>query len=66
MLAKLGTSEEEADESQYWIELLRGMHGVDNVEANRLHQEIDEIVAILVASKKTLRRRIETAGNRPR
>ena len=56
-IAKMSIVEEEADETQFWLELLRDLwergprRGID-----RLHREADELVAIIVASKKTARR----------
>lgn len=56
MKHKLAIIEEEADESVYWLELLVE---ADLMPANRLSeliQEFNEIVAMVVASQKTLRR----------
>lgn len=63
MLAKFGTVEEEADESQYWLELLvaAGLAKSDQIAA--LHKSYGEVVAIMVASRRTLRKRLETDGN---
>jgi four helix bundle protein len=52
---KISVVEEEADESIYWLELL-GELGVTGEELSRLRREGDELVAIVVASKKTARR----------
>ena len=53
---KLGTVEEEADESLYWMELLieSGLIGAEKLKS--LMQEGDEILAIVVASINTARR----------
>jgi four helix bundle protein len=55
VIAKLGIVEEEADESIYWIELLveAGFIAPNNAEA--LKQEANELLAMTVASIKTLR-----------
>lgn len=55
-LAKLAIVEEETDESLYWMEVLieAGMIPEDRLHA--LMKEGDEIVAMTVASIKTLRR----------
>jgi four helix bundle protein len=52
-IAKLGIVEEEADESTYWLELIveGGLMPKDLVMP--LLQEADELVAIMVASKRT-------------
>jgi four helix bundle protein len=57
MLRKLSFVEEEADEAGYWLELLAAVgHGPgERVEA--LRSEADEITAMTVASKKTLKQR---------
>jgi four helix bundle protein len=55
VLAKLALVEEEADETIYWLELLvqTKIASVDKVQC--LIKESDEIVAMTVASIKTLR-----------
>jgi len=57
MISRSSVAEEEADETNYWIELLvgSGFLALDRVQL--LKDEIDEIVAMTVASIKTLRRR---------
>ena len=54
-IAKLGTVEEEADESAFWMELIveDGLMAPDLV--TDLHHEAEELTAIMVASKKTAR-----------
>lgn len=51
--------EEEADESQFWLEFL--LEILDNKDHNikELIQEANELVAITVASIKTVRGRIK-------
>jgi four helix bundle protein len=52
-ISKLGIAEEEADESEFWLELAME-HGL--VPAERLaplHKEAGELTAILAASRKT-------------
>ena|SRR5688572_23306379 len=52
-ISKLGIAEEEADESEFWLELAMD-HGL--VKPNRLaplHKEAGELTAILAASRKT-------------
>src|SRR5579859_228544 len=50
-IAKLGTVEEEADESAYWMELIieAGLLKAKSVSA--LHQEADELTAIMAGSR---------------
>ena len=54
-IAKLAIVEEEADESQYWLELLDTMGGIDGTQLRSLHREAGELTAIMVASRKTAR-----------
>lgn len=55
-ISKMGTVEEEADESMYWMELIieAGLMKEDLVSG--LYQEADEILAMVVASIKTAKR----------
>lgn len=55
MAAKLGIVEEEADETLYWLELLIEAGLMSESRLTELMQETDEIVAMTVASIKTLR-----------
>ncbi|MFO8014705.1 MAG: four helix bundle protein [Phycisphaerae bacterium] len=60
-LARMGIVEEEADEVLYWLDLLTE---ADIVQAERLAElkaEGDEIPAMVVASIKTVKRRMGTA-----
>ncbi len=61
-IAKLSTVEEEADESMYWLELLEDLGAGDDQERNRLINEADELVSIMVQSKKAARANIQSAG----
>lgn len=56
MKAKLAIVEEEADESIYWLELLAEADLLPAHRLSELIQELDEIVAMIVASQKTLRK----------
>ncbi len=57
MINKMKIVEEESDETQYWLELLveAGLAPKDEIAA--LYRETDEILAMTVASIKTLRNR---------
>jgi four helix bundle protein len=50
-----GDRQEEADESLYWMELLVELGVVTEGRVGDLMREMDEIVAMTVASIKTLR-----------
>ncbi|HYF51611.1 MAG TPA: four helix bundle protein [Planctomycetota bacterium] len=54
-IAKLGICEEEADESLYWLELLEALATKEHSELTRLMDEANQLVAIIVASKKRAR-----------
>jgi four helix bundle protein len=55
-ISKIGTSEEEADESLFWLECLADLATREHSELKRLLMENDELVAILTSSRKTARR----------
>jgi four helix bundle protein len=57
VMAKLAIVEEEADESMYWLELLVDSNLVAVEEVRELQREANELVAMAVASIKTLRSR---------
>ena len=52
---KLRIVEEECDESLFWMELLVECEIIKLARLNKLMQEADEILAIVVASAKTTR-----------
>jgi len=57
MIAKLKIVEEETDETLYWLELLVDANIVPEARLASLMSEADEILAMVVASIKTLRKR---------
>jgi four helix bundle protein len=57
MIAKLKIVEEEADETLYWLELLVEANIVPETRLAPLMAETGEILAMTVASIKTLRKR---------
>jgi four helix bundle protein len=58
-IAKLSIVEEEADESIYWLELSEELGMGQDKELQRLKDEANQLVAIVVASKKTARKNVE-------
>ena len=64
-IAKLGIVEEEADEAQFWLELLPDvvtatggqLKPISKSEVRRLISECDQLLRIVIASKKTARAR---------
>ena len=55
-IAKMGIVEEEADESQFWLEVLVNRGIVGGSSGLALQREAGEIVALTVASIRTARR----------
>jgi four helix bundle protein len=56
MIAKLGIVEQELDETQYWFELLVEGEIFASEKLRLLMQETDELLRIIAASIKTLKR----------
>ena len=52
-IAKLGIAEEEADESEFWLELAMEHGLVTPGRLAPLHKEAGELTAILTTSRKT-------------
>ncbi len=55
-ISKLAIVEEEADETLFWLELIKEMKILDNDSIDSQMKENDEIIAIIVASIKTSRK----------
>ncbi len=55
--AKLGIVEEEADESAFWIEIIIEAGLMETPLVQPLLDEAEELVAIMVASRKSLNRK---------
>ncbi len=55
-IAKLGICIEEADETQYWLEVLSDADLVQAQQVVKLMEEANELTAILTASVKTARK----------
>ena len=62
VIAELRIVEEEADESAYWMELLIESGLLSEARVSELMQETNEIIAMTVASIRTLQKR---NGNLP-
>jgi len=57
MINKLKIVEEESDETEYWLELLVEPELVPQDQITGIYKETDEILAMTIASIKTLRHR---------
>ena len=55
-IAKMGTVEEEADESLFWLELVVDSKLAAPTRVEKLLREADELTAIFVSSIKTAKR----------
>jgi four helix bundle protein len=56
-IAKMGTVEEEIDETMYWLELLIEVGILKAEQAEAILKEANELLAIVVASIKTARKK---------
>ena len=56
-ISKMGIVEEESDESMYWMELIVEGGLLKKNEVDSLYKEADEILAMVVASIKTAKKR---------
>jgi four helix bundle protein len=54
-IAKIGVAEEEADEVQFWLEMISEAKLVPTARMPELQQEAREITAILASSRKSAR-----------
>ena len=51
-VAKIDSCSQEADETQFWLELLRDTCGVSRVQIDPLWNECDELISIFVTMSK--------------
>lgn len=56
-VAKISIVIEEADESQFWLELMDELQLIQSERRDSLQQEASELVAIFVSSRKKLQNR---------
>lgn len=61
-IAKMGIVEEEADESLFWMELLVEAGLVPENRLEVLMKEADELIAIIVSSINTAKKRAKNAN----
>ena len=52
-ISKLGIAEEEADESEFWLDLTMDYGRIKPARLASLHKEAGELTAILASSRKT-------------
>ncbi|MBN2116931.1 MAG: four helix bundle protein [Anaerolineales bacterium] len=63
MINKLKVVEEESDETEYWLEILVEAGLIPESQIASIYKETDEILAMTVASIKTLRNRKSSIVN---
>ncbi|MBW1743772.1 MAG: four helix bundle protein [Deltaproteobacteria bacterium] len=56
-VSKLAIVEEEGDESLFWLELIKDMKISSEAAVDTLMQESDELIAIMVSSIKTVKKK---------
>jgi len=56
-ISKMGTVEEETDETMYWMELIIEAGLMPESQVSDLYKEADEILSIVISSIKTARKR---------
>ncbi|MGD1044775.1 MAG: four helix bundle protein [Bacteroidota bacterium] len=58
-ISKIKICLEEADETQYWLELFFELHLIEENKFKELFKEADELIAIFISSAKTAQQRKE-------
>ena len=58
-IAKLGIVEEEADETLFWLGILKDIKIIENKDLDSLIAENNEILSIIVASRKTAKNNLQ-------
>ena len=59
-ISKLAIAEEEADETLFWLELIKELNISNNPAVDPLMREADELTAIIVSSIKTTRKNMKS------
>jgi len=59
---KLNIALKEADETQFWLELLFRTEYINEVEYHSINKDIDEIIAMLTASIKTNKEKLKVTS----
>jgi four helix bundle protein len=57
-ISRLAVVEEEADETKFWLELVKEMKISNTTLTNLLLEESDEIISIIVTSIKTVKKKL--------
>jgi four helix bundle protein len=59
-ISKLETVIEEADETLFWLELVKELNLIKNKDFSDLSKEVNELISIFVSSVKTIKKRINS------
>ncbi len=65
-ISKLAIVEEEADETLFWLELIKEMNISKESSVDALMKECNELIAIIVASIKTVKRKLTASFRNPK
>ena len=57
-ISKMSISLKEANETDYWISILKDTDYIDDVKFNELNQNISELIRMLIASIKTAKNNV--------
>jgi len=57
-LTKMNIALKEADETQYWLEVLLRSGYINDSEYNSLNEDLRQIIAMLVSTVKTMKERV--------
>lgn len=57
-ISKLSIALKEADETQYWLELINACNMMSDEDFNKTNKELKEIIAMLTSSIKTVKNKL--------
>lgn len=61
-ISKLSIALKEADETQYWLEVLAKSEIIKSEQVSKLNSDLNEIIAILVSSIKSMKQKYTQGG----
>ncbi|MFN2262056.1 MAG: four helix bundle protein [Psychroflexus sp.] len=62
LYSKMKITEEEADETVFWLEVLEEIFAKESIEIKRLHKEYLELLGIISKTNQTMRARLKRNG----
>jgi four helix bundle protein len=63
-LSKIGIALKEANETQYWIELLSASEYIGKTQSESLWADCDEVIRLLVSITKTTKKNLEAENGK--